>query len=381
MKFVLFYHSFVSCWNHGNAHFLRGFTRELIRLGHEVAVYEPLDGWSRTNALADGAGTTFAEARALVPGVVVREYVSGCLDLDQATDGADVVIAHEWNPPVLIGALGQHRISGASYALLFHDTHHRVASAPGEIGALELDGFDAVLAFGEALREAYLHLGWARRVFTWHEAADTALFHPMPSQDKDTDLVWIGNWGDGERTVELESFLINPASRLGLRARIHGVRYPDKVRDALGARGISYAGWLPNHRAPAAFSRSRLTVHVPRRAYTAALPGIPTIRVFEALACGIPLACAPWRDEEGLFPAGSYLTAASEEAMTAALSAILRDPDLSHDLVTTGLRAIRERHTCAHRALELVSIIRSLNRSCGSEQPNPHMIEQRAAVS
>jgi hypothetical protein len=33
-------------------------------------------------------------------------------------------------------------------------------------------------------------------------------------------------------------------------------------------------------------------------------PGIPTIRVFEALACGVPLICAPWRDEENLFPPG-----------------------------------------------------------------------------
>ena len=32
MKFVLFYHSFASCWNHGNAHFLRGVARELIRV-------------------------------------------------------------------------------------------------------------------------------------------------------------------------------------------------------------------------------------------------------------------------------------------------------------------------------------------------------------
>ena len=47
-----------------------------------------------------------------------------------------------------------------------------------------------------------------------------------------------------------------------------------------------------------------MTVHVPRRPYVEALPGIPTIRVFEALACGIPLVSAPWADSEGLFPPG-----------------------------------------------------------------------------
>ena len=58
---------------------------------------------------------------------------------------------------------------------------------------------------------------------------------------------------------------------------------------------------------PEVFARFRVTVHVPRRPYVEALPGIPTIRVFEALACGIPLVCAPWDDAEGLFTPGRRL--------------------------------------------------------------------------
>ncbi len=49
MRVVMFYHSLASDWNHGNAHFLRGVARELGRRGHDVRVYEPLDGWSATN--------------------------------------------------------------------------------------------------------------------------------------------------------------------------------------------------------------------------------------------------------------------------------------------------------------------------------------------
>jgi spore maturation protein CgeB len=267
---------------------------------------------------------------------------------------------HEWNVPNLVAAIGQHRIAGADYTLLFHDTHHRAITAPDEMDALDLDGYDGVLAFGEVLREVYVQRGWARRSFTWHEAADTALFRPLPAERKDADLIWIGNWGDGERSRELETFLINPVSRLGARARIHGVRYPRSARDMLAARGIDYAGWLPNHRAPDAFSRARATVHVPRHPYTQALPGIPTIRVFEALACGIPLVSAPWHDVEGLFPAGAYLTAHDEDEMTTALSLVLRDGELAQDLIETGLRAIHERHTCAHRVRELLAIVQTL---------------------
>ena len=47
--------------------------------------------------------------------------------------------------------------------------------------------------------------------------------------------------------------------------------------------------------------RPELTVHIPRQQYTRAMTGIPTIRVFEALACGIPLISAPWSDTEHLF--------------------------------------------------------------------------------
>src|SRR2546421_9185652 len=166
MKVVLFYHSFVSCWNHGNAHFLRGVARELIRLGHDVIVYEPEDGWSRTNAVADGGAIILAEAPMLVPGVKALSYQTDSLDLDQATDGADLVIVHEWNSPALIAAIGRQRIAGAPYTLLFHDTHHRAVTDPAELGRLDIEGYDAVLAFGEVLREIYLNRGWAQRAFT-----------------------------------------------------------------------------------------------------------------------------------------------------------------------------------------------------------------------
>ena len=45
----MFYHSLVSDWNHGNAHFLRGLVRELMRMGHDVRSYEELGSWSLTN--------------------------------------------------------------------------------------------------------------------------------------------------------------------------------------------------------------------------------------------------------------------------------------------------------------------------------------------
>ena len=130
----------------------------------------------------------------------------------------------------------------------------------------------------------------------------------------------------------------------------------------LARHGAQYRGWLPNPRAPEVFARHLLTVHVPRRFYTQSLPGIPTIRVFEALACGIPLVSAPWRDAEGLFtPGQDYLVAPDGAGMTHHLSALRADPALRATLTAHGLAAIRASHTCAHRVDELLAILQRLS--------------------
>ncbi len=361
MKIVLFYHSLVSDWNHGNAHFLRGVVRELQRRGHEVAVYEPEDGWSRRNLLAEQGEDALARFAAAFPGLSSQLYTLDRLDLDAALDGADLVMVHEWNPPALVARIGAHRAHGGRYQLLFHDTHHRAVSAEAEIATFRLDAYDGVLAFGEVLRQAYLRQGWARRAWTWHEAADTALFRPVSDTEQDRDLVWIGNWGDGERTAELHTLLLEPVRRLGLTARVHGVRYPPEARRALQAAGIEFAGWLPNDRVPSVFARHRVTIHVPRRPYVEALPGIPTIRVFEALACGIPLVSAWWDDAEGLFrPGEDFLVARNGPEMERHLAAVLRDRALAAELRDRGLAAIAARHTCRHRVDELLAICAGL---------------------
>jgi spore maturation protein CgeB len=170
--------------------------------------------------------------------------------------------------------------------------------------------------------------------------------------------VWIGNWGDDERADALREFLIEPVKKLGIRARVYGVRYPAEALQELADAGIEYGGWLPNYKAPEIFAQYSLTIHVPRRPYVEALPGIPTIRPFEAMACGIPLISAPWNDCEGLFSAGKdYLTAQNGAEMVSHLSALLSEPALREQLREHALRTIHRRHTCAHRVNELLSFV------------------------
>jgi spore maturation protein CgeB len=362
MKCVFFYHAFSSCWNNGNAHFLRGVARELAALGHDVVVYEPDDGWSRLNALRDGGSASLRDVAALFPGVRIQPYDSS-LDLDAALDGADVVLVHEWNEPGLVQDIGRRRVGGGRFVLLFHDTHHRAVTAPHELARFDLSGYDGVFAFGEVLRQIYLTLGWANRAFTWHEAADIALYRPLPQIVPQNDVVWIGNWGDEERSAELRQYLIEPVAALGIDAVIYGVRYPSDALDAIDAAGIHYGGWLPAHRAPQAFAKARVTVHVPRAPYARSLPGIPTIRMFEAMACGIPIISAPWEDTETLFPDGTYLRVTNGAEMQDALRRLLSDHELAAAMAARARACVLAHHTCRHRAEQLLQIVNTMDRA------------------
>ena len=377
MRVVLFCHSLVSDWNHGNAHFLRGVCGELLARGHQVAVYEPADAWSVSNLVAEHGEEPLRAFAKAYPQLRSERYAPESLDLDAALAGADLVLVHEWNEHALVRRIGLHRAANPHYKLLFHDTHHRSVTAPDSMAAYELRHYDGVLAFGSVIRDLYRRHGWCERAWTWHEAADTRVFKPaamsvIPAKagirgaqassrtealERQGDLVWIGNWGDEERTAELHEFLLEPVKALALKARVHGVRYPGHALASLRDAGIEYGGWLPNYEAPAVFARHRVTVHVPRRPYVRALPGIPTIRVFEALACGIPLVSAPWDDCEGLFePGADFLVARDGREMRGHLREVLNEPALARSLAEHGRRTIAARHSCRQRVDELLAI-------------------------
>lgn len=378
MRIVLFYHSLISDWNNGNAHFLRGIVTELLERGHAVEVYESRDGWSLQHLLETGGGRAVREFYRSYPGLRSRFYRLETLDLDRVLEGADLVIVHEWNEPDLVRRIGRHRRLNTACKALFHDTHHRSVSRPEVMSGLGLRDYDGVLAFGQVIRDIYLNNRWAREAWVWHEAADTRKFRPLRRDLEEGDLVWIGNWGDEERSTEIAEFLIEPSRELKLKTTVHGVRYPDEARRRLEAAGIRYRGWLANFAVPETFGRYRVTVHIPRGPYTRMLPGIPTIRPFEALTCGIPLICAPWQDTEGLFtPGKDYLIAENGRQMKAHLVTLLNEPEYACQLVEHGRRTVLRRHTCAHRVDELMTICRQLGMDTQTPQTASLALSER----
>ncbi|WP_419805391.1 CgeB family protein [Terriglobus sp.] len=369
LKIAIFLHTLRSDWNNGNAHFLRGLTRELGTLGHTVKVFEPVTGWSIENLRTEPNGeASLAQFAATYPDIDLRLYDTTDPDLRnelmRELHGFDVVIVHEWNERALIDLVLDLR-SELGFQALFHDTHHRASSSPEAIRALRVYEFDGVLAFGDALTRIYKERFGITQCWTLHEAADTTVFYPREASPEQ-DLVWIGNWGDGERSAELRQYLIGPAKRLreqygpdNFRATIYGVRYPADGLAALAEAGIRYGGYLPNLSAPDMYARSRVTMHVPRQQYNDALTGIPTIRVFEALASGIPLVSAPWQDTEELFREGDFSFVENGDDAYEELDLLL-DPeerDNAQAQIEQGLATVLARHTCAHRAAQLTRIL------------------------
>lgn len=369
LRIVMFYHSVISDWNNGNAHFLRGLVKELTTRGHHVTVYEPRHAWSMEN-LERVAGSQ-AEVRfaAQFPHINYVRYNPRLLQLDDVLgDSADVVVVHEWNDHDLVRAIGQHHRENPSYALLFHDTHHRSVTDPGAMAAYDLTEYDGVLAFGDVVRDLYLTRGWTQRAWTFHEAADVTLFHPNPGREPQRDVLWIGNWGDEERSAELHQYVFDSVRKLGLSGSAFGVRYPDEALAAVAAAGIAYGGWLANYDVPATAWNHRMMVHVPRRPYVEALPGIPTIRPFEALACGVPLVSSYWDDAEGLFsPGKDFLMARTPAQMRQYMSLIKNDDAAAREIAEHGLRTLCDRHTCGHRAEQFLQIVSEL-RPCATTQ-------------
>jgi spore maturation protein CgeB len=121
---------------------------------------------------------------------------------------------------------------------------------------------------------------------------------------------------------------------------------------------IAYGGWLANVRVPAVYSSARVVLHVPRRQYVELLPGTPTIRVFEALATGACMVSLPWDDTDNLFDVGrDFAVAHSPAEMRDLIAHLCADEEARRAFGAHGRQTVLDRHTCGHRADELLRIL------------------------
>jgi spore maturation protein CgeB len=333
--------------------------RALQRQRHTVVCYEQDDNWSLTHLLARRP-TAIAEFEAQFPDLRYVRYAPGP-DLESwlrtELQTCDVVLVHEWNTPAVVTALG--RIARQlDLPAWFHDTHYRVVLDPSYRATLELETFYGILAYSPSLAARYRALGFSR-VAVWHEAADTTVFYPRQAA-RTADVVFVGNYGDTDRDAELHDYVFQPRlAHPELSYAIYGARYPHSIVEAFAdGLDVQYRDWLANVDVPAVYAGAGIVLHVPRRQYVDQLPGTPTIRMFEALACGACLVSLPWPDTDRLFTAGEdYAVVASPAEMVEIIGWLATDHAAAAEFGRRGLATIRARHTCDHRASELLELV------------------------
>lgn len=363
MKIVYFCHSVISDWTNENAHFFRGLARSLAGSGHEVRLYESINNWSLCNLLRQEGPGVVDEFRTSYPDLQPVLYRDDQLDLAAVVQYADLVIVHEWNDPELFIRLSALR-QEFSFCLLFQDTCHRSLDCAGVPADHDLSGFDGILVFSNRLKVAYRRLWPAVPVLVWQEAADISLFRPVKPSAYEGELVWIGNWGNGERSQDLFRWLAEPVAQLGIKATVYGPSssYSDTVKRGLALAGIRYGGWISGFRIPEIFSRYLFTFHIPYSSCIHQNEAGVSMQPFAAMACGIPLIAAQWHDTEPVFTAGhDYLAVKDQEEMMGYMQRLRKDAAFRQELARQGLATIRERHTCRHRALQLLTWVGTLS--------------------
>ncbi len=371
VRVVVFCHSLVSDWNHGNAHFLRGVVTELMSRGHDVRVLEPEDGWSRSNLANDHGAEAIAGFHRAYPRLRSETYSAAALDVDAIVGDADLVIVHEWTDHDLVAAIGRsHARRG--------DRDPAVSRLPSSIG--HRPGGDVRLRPVAIRRRPRLRRSGARSLSPaplggtepgpgtrprTHRSSIRVRQTPVPPRrSRRTFAATSSGSATGVTMNGRRSSMSSCSSPSGdsdsaprssvcatRRTRRPGWR-PTASTTADGCPTISHRRCTP---------RFAITVHVPRRPYLESLPGIPTIRPFEALACGIPLVSARWDRTGGLFsPGEDFLVARDGDEMTTQLSRLIHDPELRCRLSRRGLETIRARHTCAHRVDQLLAVCSDL---------------------
>ena len=348
MKIVVFGLSLSSAWGNGHATTYRSLIRGLSALGHEVLFLERDVPWYASHR--DMPDPSFCRLEFYES---IREVLSrhaGTLE------DADAVIVGSYVPEgvELIEALSRMRLR----QLCFYDIDTPVTLAALERGEEEflarrqIPLFDVYLSFsgGDVLTRLERQFG-ARRAEALYCAVDGERYAPTGDAIA-WDLGYLGTYSP-DRQPTLERLLIEPARRLPERRFVvAGAQFPDDIDWPDNVERIAH---VPPAGHPAFYSRQRWTLNVTRSDMRRA-GWSPSVRLFEAAACGTPIISDMWQGLDEILPVDeAILTAASPEAMVGILNA--GDEARRTEIAAAARRLVLARHTGEARAAELTDIL------------------------
>jgi spore maturation protein CgeB len=340
MKLVVLGLSLSSSWGNGHATTYRALLRAFAARSHDVLFLERDVPWYRDNRdLQD-----FDYCR-------LAFYSSvGELDAWAAEIGdADAVIVGSYVPEgVAVGRFVQRHARGVT---AFYDIDTPVTLAKLERGDFEylspeiIPNYHLYLSFTGGLTLGLIEERYGSPAARALYCSVDPESYPAISGGRRWDLTYLGTYSD-DRQPALERLLIEPARRLPrLRFAVAGPQYPDHIDWPQNVERIEH---LPPAEHPRFYAASRFALNVTRADMVAA-GWSPSVRLFEAAACAVPIVSDRWDGiEDVLEPGREILLADCADDVVG----LLTGRELSH----VG-RAARERvlaaHTSAHRAAEL----------------------------
>jgi spore maturation protein CgeB len=343
--------SITSSWGNGHATTYRSLVGALSRRGHDVLFLEREAPWYRANR----------DAVNLPPGSVHLYHSIDELGARwrSVLGDADLVVVGSYVPQgVEVGRLVQSIGSGI-IAFYDIDTPVTLASlAKGECPYLNtetLAGFDLYLSFtgGRAL-QVLEHRYGARAARVLYCSVDPDRHQPTAAEPV-WDMGYLGTYS-ADRQSTLDELMCSPARRCPQRLfAVAGPLYPNDVSWPANVERIEHVGpdrhgWF--------YSRQRFTLNVTRADMTR-MGYSPSVRLFEAAACGVPIISDPWPGLETIFVPGKHILVARSSQEV--LSYLREFPDHERQQIAVRAREhVLARHTAAHRAIALEGYVDEL---------------------
>lgn len=336
--------SITSSWGNGHATTYRGLVRELAARGHRVLFLERDVPWYAENR--DMPHPPFGRTDLYRSVAELRRRFTG------AVRDADLVIVGSYVPEGI--AVGEWVTRTARGATTFYDIDTPVTLARLDRGDAEyltpalVSKYDLYLSFtgGPTLERIEREYGspMARAL---HCAVDPALYFPEQSERR-WDLGYMGTYSDDRQPV-VQRLLIEPAVRWpGGRFAMVGPQYPETIT---WPRNVAREIHLPPRAHRAFYNAQRFTLNVTRADMVAAGYS-PSVRLFEAAACGTPIISDEWPGLEELLVPGEEILVARSAADVLAILREMPEPE-RRALGERARRRVLGAHTAAHRAAEL----------------------------
>ncbi|WP_309092616.1 glycosyltransferase [Phenylobacterium sp.] len=343
MKLVVLGLSLSSSWGNGHATTYRALLRAFAARGHEITFLERDVPWYAAHRdLAEPGFCQLALYRDLDE---LKTHWRG------AVERADAVIVGSYVPEgVEVGRWAQATAKGVCgfYDIDTPVTLAKLAGGDHEYLTPELiPGYDVYLSFtgGPTLTELERRYGSpaARALYC---SVDDEAYRPLQVERR-WDLSYLGTYSP-DRQPTLERLLIEPARRAPhLKFCVAGPQYPADIDWPANVERLEHVGPADH---PAFYAASRFTLNVTRADMIAA-GWSPSVRLFEAGACGAPIISDVWEGLETLFEPGREIVLA--ESADQVLAALNMDEAERDAQAAAARRRILDGHTAAHRAAEL----------------------------